>query len=107
VLSRSQYGTITGTTHKKTLFNSSPVIGKHFIDNSLSSSDDCHAIHSYLAPFHDKERPLQTQRRKYAEESNAENEGTSEWAPFFQSNDQETPCPERREYELEVSWCTI
>jgi len=40
MLSRSQYGTISVTTHIRTIFNASPGIGKYFIGNALCSSDD-------------------------------------------------------------------
>jgi hypothetical protein len=40
VLSRSQYGAISDTTHIKTIFSFWTSIGKHFIGNAGCSSDD-------------------------------------------------------------------
>jgi len=52
-------GTISGTTHIKTIFSFSSGTGKHFIGNALCSSDDSvtHLIHNF-AMFHDKQRLL-------------------------------------------------
>jgi hypothetical protein len=55
MLSRSQYGTISVMM----IFSSSPGAGKHSIGNELCSSDD-----SVTQLVHDKQRLLQTPRRK-------------------------------------------
>jgi hypothetical protein len=46
-------GTMSGITHIKTIFSFLPGTGKHVTGNTLCSSNDCHATHSYLALFHD------------------------------------------------------
>jgi hypothetical protein len=79
MLNRSQYGTITGTKHIKTIFRSSPVTENHFTGNAFCSSDDSitkliHVLHIFTINIVFYIRP----REKNPEESNLENEGTRE-----------------------------
>jgi hypothetical protein len=93
-------GTVRGKTHIKMILSFWTGTGKHFIGNVLCSSDDSvtqliHILHViainivfYIPP---EER---IQRNK----TNLENEGAREWDPFFLTNNQEVPCPERYEH---------
>jgi hypothetical protein len=64
VLSRSQSGTISGTTHVKIIFNFSPATCRHFTGNGLCSSDNCHVTRSHFVLFHDKQCLINHPKKK-------------------------------------------
>jgi hypothetical protein len=83
VLSRSQYGTISGTKHIKMIFIFSPRSGKNFIGKALCSSDDSimqliHILHFFTIKvvFF-----FQIPRRKIPDESDLKNEGSGKRSP--------------------------
>jgi len=93
VLSRSRYGTISSTTHIKTIFSLSPGTDQHFIANGLCNSDDSvmqlvHILHFFMI-----NNVFYKPRRKGA--VNCGERGAREWVPLLLSNAQGTPCPER------------
>jgi hypothetical protein len=69
-------GTISDTTHVKTIFSFLPGTGKRFIGNALRSSDGCYATLSHFAPFHNEHR------KKKPDKSNLEEEVPGNGSPL-------------------------
>jgi hypothetical protein len=64
-------GTVSSTTHIKTISSFSPGIGKHFHIKALYSSDN--SVTQLVHILQDEYFLLQTPRIKYLEETNLEN----------------------------------
>jgi hypothetical protein len=88
-------GTISGTTHIKTVFSFWPGIGKHFTGNALWISDNSVMQLIHILLFYMVSRVLYKPPEKNSEKSNLENEGPGNFPQIFLSNDQEDPCPKR------------
>jgi hypothetical protein len=92
-------GTISGKTLFKVIFSFLPGIGKHFIGNSLCSTN-IHILHLFLIN-NVSYKPL----KKKSRESDLENEGARGLGPRFLPKYQETPCPERHKMVGDVRRC--
>jgi hypothetical protein len=90
-------GTISGTTHIKTMFSFSPGTGKHFINNAPGSSDGSVTQLIHVLLYTNKSLLTKPQKKK-SRGSNMKDEGPGNGSPFFLSNDQKIPCPERHDH---------
>jgi hypothetical protein len=91
-------GTISGTTHIKTIFSFWTGVGKHFIGNALCRSAD--SFTQLIRVFHSF--TLGNFFYKHTEMSNMENEGPKECVLPFVTNDQKTPCADRQEQDRKI-----
>jgi hypothetical protein len=93
-------GTISGTTHIKTIFSFSSGTGNYSSGNAFSSSED--SVKQLIHILH-KQSLLQT-LRKNPDESNLENEGTNCSYPKIRKDNL---CSKHMNMMAEVRWCTI
>jgi len=106
VLSRCQYGIISGTTHIKTIFSFSPDTGKRFICNALCNSD--HSFTQLLRILH-----FMALNDVFYKPTDENIQRSQIWrtkgpgnGPPFLSNDEGTSCPERHEYTIWLENCS-
>jgi hypothetical protein len=84
----------------------SPGIGKHFIGNTLCTSDDSVAEFIYVLHIVMISRVFYKCPEKKSKQVKSGNKRAREWVLIL-SNDQETLCTERQNTVGEVRWCTI